>query len=122
VPHSVPAVTGHDWAAHSAEVRFVFGANDGDPYGKDDENCPFTDMERHLSEMTMDWWGSFARDGTPRASASARDGTDPAPTWPTQDTEGQVMEIRLPGGAVSVPAFRSSQCAFWQQFNPHGTS
>eukprot|EP01046_Picozoa_sp_COSAG06_P077412 COSAG06_NODE_25196_length_642_cov_1.602210_1_plen_107_part_00 len=70
VPHSVPPVSGHDWAPHSAEVRFVFGASDGDPYGKPDENCPFSDAERQLSMMVMDYWGSFARDGTPTAAAS----------------------------------------------------
>lgn len=113
MPHSSPPVTGHDWAAHSAEVRFVFGASNGDPYGKSDENCPFSDEERQLSNITMDWWGSFARDGTPTASALLRQARALTPPWPTQD-EGRVMEIRLTGGTVSAAGFRSSQCTFWQ--------
>ena len=107
VPHSVPPVQGGNWAAHSAEVRFVFGGSSADPYGKKAENCPFTEQEQTLSNRTMDLWGSFARDGTPAA--------DGVPSWPTAQKEGRVMEMRLEGLTVSEPGFRSEQCAFWRR-------
>ena len=106
VPHSVPPVQGGNWAAHSAEVRFVFGGS-SDPYGKKAENCPFTEQEQTLSNQTMNLWGSFARDGTPAA--------DGVPSWPTAQKEGRVMEMRLEGLTVSEPGFRSEQCAFWRR-------
>ena len=115
VPHSVPPLTGYDWAAHSAEVRFVFGASDGDPYGKADENCPFSPAERQLSAMTMDYWGSFVRDGTPTAYKHTTVGHEALPTWPMQEEEGRVMEFRLEGATVSTASFRAAECAFWSR-------
>ncbi|MES2754180.1 MAG: carboxylesterase family protein [Pseudomonadota bacterium] len=68
-------------AFHAAELPYVFGTADRTPPNW--PKIPATGQERALSDAMLDYWASFARDGTPVAAK--------APAWPTYDTSGSFM-------------------------------
>jgi para-nitrobenzyl esterase len=65
--HSYPSAVAADLDAfHAAEVPFVFGSAANTPAGW--PVIPDTADERRISAAMLDYWTSFARDGTPTAA------------------------------------------------------
>lgn len=82
--HGYPAADNADLHAfHASELPYVFGSYDRTPplWPK----IPDTAAERTLSDVTMDYWVSFAQSGTPRARG--------APDWPAYGASRTYMHF-----------------------------
>jgi para-nitrobenzyl esterase len=82
--HGYPAMDGaglHGF--HASELPYVFGTPDRTPplWPK----IPATPQETALSNAMIDYWTSFARTGTPRATGQ--------PDWPVFGSDGAYMDI-----------------------------
>lgn len=85
--HSYPAADQLGLRAfHAAEIPYMFGTQDKatDPWPR----IPRTDTERQLSDMMMQYWASFARDGRPVAQGVAE--------WPGYGDQASAMILSMP--------------------------
>jgi len=76
-------------AFHASELPYMFGTTDRTPLNW--PKVPATPVETNLSNAMVDYWASFARNGTPSAAGQ--------PQWPAYGTEGAYMafeEVPLP--------------------------
>lgn len=68
--------------------------------------APLNAEQRGLARQMVQYWGSFVRDGVPRATGQ--------PAMPSEP--GSVLALRTPsagGNEVSVTVHRDHQCNLW---------
>jgi carboxylesterase type B len=100
-----PEPAGYQWGAgHAAELAYLWPSFDnGTPIAP-----TFDAAERRLSADMVHYWGSFVRDGRPRAPFAA--------PWPAFNDTGLVMSLRAGGRSTPVPVARMAaehNCDLW---------
>lgn len=89
-------------SAHTAEIPFVFGNMDREPFGQG--NCSFSESDRAVSSTLISAWTSMAARASP--STLKRN-------WPRFDScNGRGLYI---GDEISAKTLDFDECAFWDE-------
>jgi para-nitrobenzyl esterase len=95
-----------DIAIHGTELEYLFAQNFNQLYS----SLTLEGDDKLVSDMMMDYWGSFAADGTPSSLNFAH--------WPAymEAANGvwQTLRIEAPD-AATVDNLREDVCNFWDQ-------
>ena len=115
-PHGNPVFGPDTFAAHTAELGFVFN----EPYGGAFPGAKvFTQEEAVLAKTVSGYWLSFAKTGDPNPSPTGAtdDGVGGgAPTWPQYSQDGDEtlrLQTASEGGVVVESGLRKAACD-WQ--------
>jgi para-nitrobenzyl esterase len=95
--HPFPEAT--QGAAHSGELRYIFGVF---PPG------PVADSERKISSDMETYWTNFARTGNPNGGG--------LPVWPKYDVKTRSYLEFTDGGPMPRQNLRGAYCQLWTEF------